>query len=187
MKKLVSVAALMGFMMACGGGDKPAPKADDKVAEPVKTEEAAEMEEPAKTEEAPAAAEAPAGDADFDAKSDEDKKKTLMELGEKVYLSGGSGGVACSTCHQANGEGLPPSFPPLKGQGEFMGDCKTHAGYVINGLQGEIEVGGVKYNGVMPAQANLSDLEIAAVITYERMSWGNDFGMCSPADVAAAR
>ncbi len=186
MKKLVSVAALMGFMMACGGGDKPAPEAD-KAAEPAKTEEAATTEEPVKTEEA---AEAPAGEAaggDFDAMSDEEKMKTLMELGEKVYLTGGSGGVACSTCHQANGEGLPPSFPPLKGQGDFMGDCKKHAGYVINGLQGEIDVGGVKYNGVMPAQANLSDLEIAAVITYERMSWGNDYGMCSPADVAAAR
>jgi cytochrome c oxidase subunit 2 len=45
----------------------------------------------------------------------------------------------------------------------------------------------VKYNGAMPPQANLSDLQIAAVITYERNSWGNDYGVCLPADVKAAR
>ena len=69
-----------------------------------------------------------------------------------------------------------------------MGDCQKHAGMVINGLNGEIVVDGVTYNGVMTPQGELlDDLKIAAVLTYERNSWGNDFGDCSPADVAKAR
>ena len=96
--------------------------------------------------------------------------------------------AACSTCHQENGEGTKGAFPPLKGQKDHMGDCATHAGLVIKGMTGEIEVDGVKYNGVMTPQGELlSDIEIAAVITYERNSWGNDYGDCSPADVAGAR
>ena len=69
-----------------------------------------------------------------------------------------------------------------------MGDCAKHAGIVIHGLQGELVVDGTTYNGVMTAQgAMLNDLQIAAVITYERQSWGNDFGYCFPKDVAGAR
>lgn len=183
------VVATAFAVVACGGSE--APKTPTKP-EPVKVEapkpaDAAPPAAPAG--EAPAAAPAagPLTAESLAAMDDAGKKTALLDLGKKVYETGGSGGLACVTCHQANGEGLPPSFPPLKGQGEFMGDCKKHAGYVIKGLQGEITVGGVKYNGVMPPQANLSDLEIAAVISYERMSWGNNFGICLPDAVAAAR
>ena len=111
-----------------------------------------------------------------------------MKLGKEVYTSGGNGGIACTTCHQENGEGTKGAFPPLKGQKDHMGDCAKHAGIVIDGMTGEIEVDGVKYNGVMTPQGDLlSDIEIAAVLTYERNSWGNEFGDCKPEDVAAAR
>jgi len=173
------VANALAITAACGGSEPAsAPKAEAPAPEKAEKKEEAPKEEP-KAEEA--------GDKDLSAMSDEDKLAYLMELGEKVYTTGGSGGVACVTCHQANGEGLPPSFPPLKGAEEWMGSCEQHAGYVIHGLKGEIEVAGTKYNGVMPAQGNLSDLEIAAVITYERQSWGNDFGHCEPEAVAKAR
>jgi cytochrome c oxidase subunit 2 len=169
--------ALFAMTAACGG-DEPAPAP----AEPAPAPEAPkEAKAKAKAEPAPAA------DVDLKAMSPEELKTFLMTEGEKVYTTGGSGGVACVTCHMANGEGLPPSFPPLKGAGSFYGDCTNHAGLVVKGLTGEIEVNGVKYNGAMPAQANLSDLEIAAVITYERNSWGNDDGICKPKDVMAAR
>jgi nitrite reductase (NO-forming)/hydroxylamine reductase len=111
----------------------------------------------------------------------------LMEAGENVYLTGGNGGAACVTCHQANGQGVAGAFPPLAGSGEFYGDCEKHAGLIINGLNGPVEVQGVSYNAVMPPQATLSDHEIAAVITYVRKSWGNDDGHCMPAQVATAR
>lgn len=180
--RILIPSVLLGLLFACGGSD-PAP---EKPAEAPKAEEKAE-EKPAMAEkkEEPKAEEA-AGP-DLAAMSDEERHAFLMKEGENVYKTGGSGGLACVTCHQENGEGLPPSFPPLKGQEEWMGDCAKHAGYVLNGMQGEIEVAGVKYNGVMPAQANLSDLEIAAVITYERNSWGNAYGDCLPEQVAAAR
>jgi mono/diheme cytochrome c family protein len=106
---------------------------------------------------------------------------SLMANGEKVY------GQVCAACHQATGLGVPGSFPPLAGAGEFYGDPKKHASIVINGLAGEITVLGAKFNGVMPPQGALSDYDIASVLTFERSSWGNNDGIVMPADVKAAR
>lgn len=126
-------------------------------------------------------------DVDLTAMGEDERQAFLMELGEKVYTTG-DGGIACTTCHQANGAGLPGAFPPLVGQGELMGDCVHHAGIVINGLSGEMVVDGTTYNGVMTPQGDmLDDLRIAAVTSYVRNSWGNDYGYCSPEDVAKAR
>jgi mono/diheme cytochrome c family protein len=124
---------------------------------------------------------------DWTSMSPTEHKTWLMEQGQIVYMTGGTSGIACITCHQENGMGVQGAFPPLVGQGEIMGDCATHAGFIINGLTGELVIDGLTYNGVMPPQANLSDLEIAAVITYERNSWGNDYGLCFPEQVKAAR
>ena len=167
------------FVVACGESapEEPAP-------EPPKKEQKA----PAKAK-AKAKAKAPGKAEDFAKMNDAEKRAFLMEKGEEVYKTGGTAGPAasCKTCHQENGEGTPSVFPPLKGAKEIMGDCKTHAGHVINGVTGPIEVAGQKYNGVMPAQPKLTNMEVAAVITYERNSWGNDYGICYPADAAAAR
>ena len=123
-----------------------------------------------------------------EAADDAAKHAFLMKLGKEVYEKGGNGGIACQTCHMENGEGTKGAFPPLKGQKDHMGDCTNHAKIVIEGLTGEIEVDGVKYNGVMTPQGDLlSDIEIAAVTTYVRNSWGNDYGDCTPEDVAGAR
>ena len=149
------------------------------------------MAEPSEGEgEGEGAEEAAAGaplDVDLSAMSDEERQGFLMELGEKVYLTG-DGGIACTTCHQANGEGVPGAFPPLVGQKEHMGDCVNHAGLIIRGLSGEIVVNDVTYNSVMTPQGELlDDMRIAAVISYVRNSWGNAYGFCSPDDVAKAR
>lgn len=126
-------------------------------------------------------------DKDITAFSEDERKAFLMGLGEKVYKTG-DGGVACLTCHGEEGKGTPGAFPPLVGQKDLMGDCKKHATYVLKGLMGEITVDGQKYNGVMVPQADyLNDLQIAAVTSYERNSWGNSFGFCSPDDVKVAR
>jgi mono/diheme cytochrome c family protein len=106
---------------------------------------------------------------------------SLMANGEKVY------GQVCGACHQANGQGTPGTFPPLAGSGAFYGDAQKHAGIIIKGLSGEINVQGVTYNGVMPPQGALSDYDIASVATFERSSWGNNDGLVLPADVKAAR
>lgn len=123
----------------------------------------------------------PAIDIDLASMDDAGKKAALMELGETKYNE------ICAACHQKSGEGVPPAFPPLKGSGEFYGDAKNHATIIVKGLSGEIEVQGVKYNGVMVPHGFLSDLEIAAIATYERNAWGNNDGIVMPADVAAVR
>jgi nitrite reductase (NO-forming) len=115
----------------------------------------------------------------------------IPELVDLVHLNGNGERIynqICIACHQADGMGLPGSFPPLSGAGEYYGDATNMAGIIINGLSGEITVLGQPYNGVMPPQgAVLTDYEIAAVTTYVRTHFGNDDGMVTPDDVAAAR
>lgn len=164
------VVAVMS-LVACGGAEAPKPAPVAKKEAPAPPAEVKKSEK----------------DTDLSAMSEDEQKAFLMAYGEKVYLNG-EGGIACTTCHGAEGKGIQPAFPPLVGQKDHMGDCKKHADIVINGMQGELVVDGVTYNGVMtPQGAMLNDLQIAAVISYERQSWGNDFGYCFPADVAAAR
>lgn len=94
----------------------------------------------------------------------------LMEVGESVYQT------ACASCHQANGEGLPPTFPALKDSPIATGDVMDHIDIVVNGSS---------QNPAMAAFGpQLSEVDLAAVITYERNAWGNDTGdMVTPVDI----
>jgi mono/diheme cytochrome c family protein len=78
--------------------------------------------------------------------------------GETVFLS------SCAACHQADGSGLPGTFPPLAGN-PHVDDAEYVAEVIQNGRTGEIEVDGIVYDGQMPA-VNLDDAERAAVIEY---------------------
>lgn len=113
--------------------------------------------------------------------SGEVNEAALVARGEVVYAA------VCETCHQADGAGLPGSYPPLAGSGEFYGTPENHASIIVNGLSGPITVQGVQYDNVMPPQASLSDYDIAAVATYERLSWGNNDGIVTPEAVASVR
>jgi len=104
------------------------------------------------------------------------KQRTLVELqaqGEKIY------GANCAACHQASGKGMPPAFPALDGSKVATGDRTAHIRMVLDGKTGS----------AMSAFAKqLSDTDIAAVITYERNAWGNKTGEAvQPAEVKAAR
>ena len=174
-----TATALLLGLMACSGGETSTPA-------PVPAPTPAPAPAPAPPPPAPVADDLPK-DKDLTTLSEDERKAFLMKLGEKVFKTG-DGGVACMTCHGEEGKGTPGAFPPLVGQKDLMGDCKHHATIVLNGMQGEITVDGQKYNGVMvPQAAFLNDLQIAAVISYERNSWGNSFGFCAPEDVKAAR
>jgi cytochrome c oxidase subunit 2 len=109
------------------------------------------------------------------AADDPNKQWTLADLkarGEKAYAAN------CVACHQANGKGLPPAFPALDGSKIANGDKKAHIDMVLNGKTGT----------AMAAFKQLSDTDLAAVITYERNAWGNKAGdMIRPAEVKAAR
>ncbi len=94
----------------------------------------------------------------------------------------------CAACHQSTGLGLAGAFPPLDGSSWVTGDGFRPAAIVLQGLQGEIEVLGETYNGVMPGYRDqLSDPEIAAVVSYLRSSWSNDAPAIDAATVAAMR
>lgn len=88
--------------------------------------------------------------------------------GEAVYAGN------CAACHQATGQGLAGVFPPLAGSEWVLTDTPAALIQILlHGLNGPIEVAGGAYNGVMPAFANLSDAEIAAVLSHIRGRWGN--------------
>src|SRR5690554_2168937 len=94
-------------------------------------------------------------------------KAEKMEMGKKLY------GSTCFACHQANGEGIENAFPPLANADYLNEDVDRAIDIVLRGKSGEITVNGKKYNSVMTAQ-NLTDEEVAAVMTYIYNSWGNN-------------
>jgi cytochrome c oxidase subunit II len=96
----------------------------------------------------------------------------IVARGEKVY------GANCVACHQANGRGTPPAFPPLAGAKVVNGAKEGHIDIVLNGKPG---------TAMAPFGKQLSDTDIAAVISYERTSWGNKSGIVQPAEVKARR
>jgi mono/diheme cytochrome c family protein len=83
---------------------------------------------------------------------------------------------------------VPKAFPPLVGSPWLLQDKETPIRVVLLGLQGKIDVGGETYAGVMPRFSDqLSDKEIAMILTHERSSWGNAAEAVSEDDVARVR
>jgi len=131
---------------------------------------------------APKAGSSPSGPpaGNLDGKSPEDVKAMLVKRGETLFAAN------CVACHQADGKGIAGTYPPLAGS-DYITDPNVHAKVIINGLGGPITVNGVAYNAQMAPFGQLNDYNIAALATYERNSWGNNLGVVTPAEVAAAR
>ncbi|USX26148.1 cytochrome c oxidase subunit II [Oxalobacteraceae bacterium OTU3CINTB1] len=111
---------------------------------------------------------------------DPTKTWTIDELktrGEKVYTAN------CVVCHQATGKGVPNAFAPLDGSAVVNGPRADQIHVLLNGQKSG------KYPAEMPAWKQLSDTDIAAVITYTRNSWSNKAAenIVQPAEVMAAR
>ena len=99
------------------------------------------------------------------------KLEELIARGEKVYNAN------CAACHRADGKGAGP-IKPLDGSAIVLNDAKAQIGILLNGAN----------NGAMPAWKQLSDTEIAAVISYTKNSWSNKTGkLVQPAEIVAAR
>jgi cytochrome c oxidase subunit 2 len=100
-------------------------------------------------------------------------QEELVARGEKVYAAN------CVACHQANGKGVPGTFPALDGSAVVKGDAAGQIEVVLKGRPGT----------AMASFAQLSDVELAAVITYTRHAWSNDApgGPVQPSAVMAAR
>lgn len=109
-------------------------------------------------------------------------KSTLMSEGKAVYSK------ICVACHQANGKGMPPAFPAILGSKIATGPIGPHIDIILNGG---------KNNKAMQAfRDQLTDREIAAVITYQRNAFGNDNtskygkdagGIIQPSQIKSAR
>jgi len=99
-----------------------------------------------------------------------------LALGEEVYAAN------CSSCHQADGQGLPGAFPPLAGHAVALleADRSYLPRVLLYGLEGPITVGGSAYNGQMPTWSNLSDEELAGVLNYIVSAWGDELPEGSP-------
>jgi nitrite reductase (NO-forming) len=110
-------------------------------------------------------------------------KRTAAErvtIGKEIF------GTTCFACHQSEGQGIPNAFPPLAKSDYLNADPKRAIKTILHGLSGEVTVNGKKYNNIMPGQ-NLSDDEIANVMTYIYNSWGNNKTVVTPEMVKAQR
>jgi len=95
----------------------------------------------------------------------------LMARGQQVYVAN------CAACHQPTGQGVPNAFPALAGSKVVVGPKEAQILLVLHGKPGT----------AMASFKQLSDTDIAAVVTYTRNSWGNAVGDAQPAEVKTAR
>ncbi|MBL4744039.1 MAG: cytochrome c oxidase subunit II [Cycloclasticus sp.] len=99
--------------------------------------------------------------------------RELKQKGKKVYRAN------CVACHQVKGEGIPGVFPAITGSVIATGDINNHINMIMNGKAG---------TAMAAYKDQLSDVDLAAVITYQRNSLGNKVGdAVQPAEIAALR
>ena len=100
-------------------------------------------------------------------------KTELMALGEKVYVT------SCATCHRLDGAGVDGAFPSIRASDVVTGDVEAHLKLVMDGRSG---------TAMKSFGSQLSDVELAAVVTYQRNAFGNTTGdLVQPAMISAAR
>ncbi len=124
-----------------------------------------------------AEAKAAAGGADRTWSSEE-----LMAAGKEVYEK------QCVACHQASGQGLPPAFPALAGSKVVNAPLLDMNGKIVKDSHVDRVMNGKPGTAMQAFRNTLSNVELAAVITYERNSFGNRRGdMIQPAQIKALR
>jgi cytochrome c oxidase subunit 2 len=100
-------------------------------------------------------------------------REELMAEGEKVY------NTTCVACHQANGQGIPGNFPAINSSAVATGSVEGHAGIVMHGKPG---------TAMVAFASQLSDAEIASVLTFQRNAWDNKVGdLVQPSAIKALR
>jgi mono/diheme cytochrome c family protein len=119
-----------------------------------------------------------AGNSAFEILSSTDKAKfeKYLILGKDIYNGN------CKNCHQSNGLGLRGIIPPLSGSDHLQNFQDEIPCLLANGSKDSIKVNGILYPPQMPAH-NITNLELAVVITFINNSWGNEFGFVKVKDV----
>ena len=109
-------------------------------------------------------------------------KEDLMRHGKDVYEK------ICAACHQPNGQGLPPTFPPLAGSKIVNGPMLDANGRLVKDGHLDRVMNGKPNTAMQAFKQTLSDVDIAAIVTFERNSFGNHMGdMVQPSQVKALR
>lgn len=107
--------------------------------------------------------------------------KASIARGKALYL------LNCLACHQIDGGGVPHLNPPLDGSEAVKGNnTKRLIQIVLNGLKGE-EIEGENYSNVMAPHKELSDKQIADILTFVRNNWSNKAAAVSSAEVKTVR
>jgi mono/diheme cytochrome c family protein len=96
------------------------------------------------------------------------ERSLLLELGKRVY------DAQCASCHATDGRGMPPNYPPLAGnQSIQMASAVNPIRMVLNGGYPPGTEGNPQPYGMPPFAQALTDDEVAAVVSFIRVSWGN--------------
>ena len=104
----------------------------------------------------------------------------MVRRGAELY-------VHCMGCHQADGRGLRRFYPPLAGSERVLGSPDPLIAIILHGMEGPLELDGVRYDQQMPPAPFVSNDDIAAVASYIRTAWDNDASTVSPAMVQSIR
>lgn len=104
-----------------------------------------------------------------------------IKRGQQVYST------TCIVCHQKDGGGVPRLNPPLIKTKYVLGDKSQLIQIVLKGLNQPIEIDGEQYTNAMPSFAQLTDEQIADVLTFVRNSFGNKASAVTVAQVKAER
>ncbi len=108
-------------------------------------------------------------------KTDAGSNATDLPDGKALYAAN------CQACHQANGEGLPGAFPPLKGSAIVSGDdLQLYVDIIMNGYDARAEYGVMAAVGT---NMGFTEKEVTAIINYERSSWGNNAKPVTPDEI----
>ncbi|MEM9857015.1 MAG: cytochrome c [Bacteroidota bacterium] len=109
--------------------------------------------------------------------SEEVKLEQYIVEGRTLYLQ------HCSSCHQANGQGLARLYPPLNNSDYLNNNVEKVVCNIKYGMSGPLLVNGIEYNQMMPGNPRLTPLEIAEITTYIYNSWGRSDGLVGVLDV----
>jgi mono/diheme cytochrome c family protein len=112
---------------------------------------------------------------------DQNSLNASMQRGKKVYDK------VCLSCHMADGGGVPHLNPPLSQTGYVLGDKKKLITIVLNGMTDRIPIDDEYYSNNMAPHNDLTNQQIADVLTYVRNNFGNKASAVTVAEVKAVR
>jgi mono/diheme cytochrome c family protein len=115
-------------------------------------------------------------------------RPTEQQIGAMVKQGAAIYEKHCADCHQPDGTGVPRVYPPLaKNRSILMSHPNNPIRMVLVGGFPPSTEGNPRPYGMPPFAYDLSDQEVAAVVTYIRQSWGNSAAPVSPIEVGASR